>query len=127
MFDKISEYAFESLIAISLVIISFKWNKLDIILFIIPLVPFIVVSGFYPSRSNHQCSVKKKLFLQILQFSRESTCVGVSFLIKLLAFRPATLLKKTPIQVFSCEYCEIFQNTYFEKHLRTAAFLLLSL
>ena len=26
----------------------------------------------------------------------------------------------TPTQVFSCEYCEIFKNTYFEKHLQTA-------
>ena len=26
-----------------------------------------------------------------------------------------------PSQVFSCEYCEIFKNTYFEKHLWTAA------
>ena len=23
--------------------------------------------------------------------------------------------------MFSCEYCEIFKNTYFEKHLRIAA------
>ena len=23
--------------------------------------------------------------------------------------------------MFSCEYCEIFKNTYFEEHLRTAA------
>ena len=29
----------------------------------------------------------------------------------------AILLKKTPKQVFSCEYCEIFKNTYFEEHL----------
>ena len=28
---------------------------------------------------------------------------------------------KAPPQVFSCEYCEIFKNTYFEEHLRTAA------
>ena len=34
------------------------------------------------------------------------------------AERPAD---KTPTQVFSCEYCEIPKNTYFEKHLRTAA------
>ena len=26
-----------------------------------------------------------------------------------------------PAQVFSCEYCEIFNKTYFEKHLWTAA------
>ena len=30
--------------------------------------------------------------------------------------------KETPTQVFSCEYCEIFRNTYFEEYLRTAAF-----
>ena len=30
--------------------------------------------------------------------------------------------KETPTQVFSCEHCEIFRNTYFEKHLWTAAF-----
>ena len=30
-------------------------------------------------------------------------------------------MKKTPTQVFFCKYCEIFKNTYFEKHLRTTA------
>ena len=29
--------------------------------------------------------------------------------------------KVTPTHVFSSEYCEIFVNTYFEEHLRTAA------
>ena len=29
--------------------------------------------------------------------------------------------KETPTQVLCCEYCEIFKNTYFEEHLRTAA------
>ena len=38
------------------------------------------------------------------------------FLIKL----PGALLKKTPAQVFPCEYFEIHKNTYFGKHLRTA-------
>ena len=28
--------------------------------------------------------------------------------------------KKTPTEVFSCEYYEIFKNTYFEERLRTA-------
>ena len=31
-----------------------------------------------------------------------------------------TLFKKRPTQMFSCEYCEIFKNNYFEKYLRTA-------
>ena len=29
--------------------------------------------------------------------------------------------KETPTQVFSCEHCEIFKNTYSEVHLRTTA------
>ena len=33
--------------------------------------------------------------------------------------RPATLLKKAPTQVLSCEYCKIFKNSYIEEHLRT--------
>ena len=28
---------------------------------------------------------------------------------------------ETPIQVLSCEICEIFTNTYFAEHLQTAA------
>ena len=30
---------------------------------------------------------------------------------------PATLLKKTPTQVFSCEIYKVFKNYYFEEHL----------
>ena len=30
-------------------------------------------------------------------------------------------LKENPPQVFSCKYCEIYKNSYFEEHLRTAA------
>ena len=45
------------------------------------------------------------------------------------AYKPLTswpsslqlFLKETPTQVFSCEYCAVFKNTYFEKHLGTAA------
>ena len=45
-------------------------------------------------RSSHlRCSIKK-LFLKISQFSQESTCVRVSFLIKLHDFSPATLLER---------------------------------
>ena len=31
-------------------------------------------------------------------------------------------LKTTPTQVFSCEFCKTFKNTYFERHLPTDAF-----
>ena len=29
--------------------------------------------------------------------------------------------KETLAQVFSCEFCEIFKNTFFTEHLRTTA------
>ena len=29
--------------------------------------------------------------------------------------------KESLIQVFSCEFCEIFKNTFFTEHLRTTA------
>ena len=34
-------------------------------------------------------------------------------------FRLVALLKETPTKFFSCEYCEISTNSYFEEHLRT--------
>ena len=35
--------------------------------------------------------------------------------------RPATLFKKTPKQVFSCEFSEIFKSTVFTERLWTTA------
>ena len=52
------------------------------------------------------CSVKK-VFLEILQNSRENTCARASFLIKLQASG------LTLAQVFSCEFCEISKSIFF--------------
>ena len=41
----------------------------------------------------NRCSIKKR-FLKILQWSQESTCVGVYFLMKMLALSPVTFLKR---------------------------------
>ena len=32
-----------------------------------------------------------------------------------------TVKKETLAQVFSCEFCEIFKDTFFTEHLRTSA------
>ena len=56
------------------------------------------------------------MFLEISQNSQENTCVRVSFLIKVQAFKEETLT-----QVFSCEFCEISKNTFFIEHLWAAA------
>ena len=66
------------------------------------------------------------MFLKIWQNSYENTCAGVSLSRSLLSLSRsprshATLLKKTPAQVFSCEFCEIFKNTFLTELLRMPA------
>ena len=51
----------------------------------------------------------KKVFLEISQNSQENTCL---FFNKVEGLRPASLLKDTLTQVFSCEFCEISKNTF---------------
>ena len=55
----------------------------------------------------------KKMLLKISQISQESTCVGVVQGLKLY-------WKATLTHVFSCEICELFKNTFFGEHMRTA-------
>ena len=61
-------------------------------------------------RSTQQTCSLKKLFLKISQNSQENTCARVSFLMKLQA--KAFVTKETLEQDFSCEFCEIFKNTF---------------
>ena len=49
-----------------------------------------------------------KAFLKISQNPQESTCACVSFI------QDCDFIKKVILaQVFLCEFCEIFKNTYF--------------
>ena len=61
--------------------------------------------------------VCKKSVLKISQNLQENTCVRVSFLIKLQAEACNFIEKETLAQVFSCEFWEIFKNTFFIEHL----------
>ena len=40
-----------------------------------------------------------------------------SLLIKLLGLQVCNFIKESPTQVFSCEYFQIFKNTFFAEHL----------
>ena len=51
-------------------------------------------------------------------FTEKYLCWSL-FIIKLQAFSLQVFQKETPTQVLSCEVCETFKNTYFEKHLQT--------
>ena len=71
------------------------------------------------SRNSHQrCSIKKAVLKNFAIFTGIHLCWSL-FLIKLQAYRPAILLKTDSTKGFFCEYCEIFKNTLFEKHLQT--------
>ena len=49
-------------------------------------------------------------------FARKTPALE-SLLRKVQVLGPATLLKKTPTQVFSCKISEIFKNTFFTEGL----------
>ena len=49
------------------------------------------------------------VLLKVLQNSQEKTCARVSFNTEACNF----IKKETLVQVFSCEFCEIFKNTFF--------------
>ena len=73
--------------------------------------------------------MQKQSFTDVLQIgvletfanSQENTCVGVSFLIKLQVWGPATLLKRDYNTYVFLWNQQNFTNTYFEEYLRTAA------
>ena len=71
---------------------------------------------------NKQLFCKKPVLKNLAIFTGKHLCWS-HFLIKMLAFSPVTLLKETPTEVFSCEYCKKFKNTCFEKHLRAAVWM----
>ena len=66
-----------------------------------------------------KCSVKK-VFLEISQNSQENLCQS-PFFNKVTGLRPATLLKETLAQVFSCEFCENSKNIFLHKTSLVAA------
>ena len=72
-------------------------------------------------RSCHlRCSIKKLFSKKFTVFRGKHLCWGL-FLITLQAFWSATFLKRDSNPGYSCGYCKIFQTSYFEKHLPTAA------
>ena len=81
----------------------------------------ILSSHKISEKYNEQTVFHKKAVLKNFVIFTGKTCVGISFLIKMLAFRHEALLKSDSNSGVFFEYWEIFNNTYFEEHLWTAA------
>ena len=61
------------------------------------------------SRNSHwRCAIKKAVLKNLAIFIGKHLCWSL-------------FNEVVPTQLFSCEYYEIFKNTYFKKHLRTVA------
>ena len=74
---------------------------------------FILSNLLYLEAVTQMYSVKK-VFLEILQSSQENTCVRASVLINFIK-------KETLSQVFSCEFCKIYKNTFSYRTTSVAA------
>ena len=70
------------------------------------------------SEAATRTSSVKKVFLKISQNLQKNTCVRVAFLKKLQASGQQLLKKEVSDTVFSCEFCQIFKNTFFIEHHR---------
>ena len=55
---------------------------------------------------------EKDVLKTFAKFTGKHLCQSL-FFNKVAGLRPSTLLKKTLSQVLSCEFCEIFKNTFF--------------
>ena len=84
------------------------------------IVNFEQIWHIAPVKSSHRGYSVKKVFLEISQNSQENTCARVSFLTKLQAACNLSKIE-TLAQVFSCEYYEIYKNTFFTEHFLATA------
>ena len=68
-------------------------------------------------RSSHpEMFCEKDVLRNFVKFTGKYLCQGLFF------NKVAGLIKKEALaQVFSCEFCEIFKNTFFTEHFRETA------
>ena len=82
----------------------------------------IVSCIFFMHCKRNYMKIQKQSFANVLQNFIRKQLRWNFFLIKLKSLSLATLWKKTPTQVFSCEISEVFKNTFFYSIPRVAAF-----
>ena len=72
-------------------------------------------------RNSHQrCCIKKAVFKSFAKFTEKHLCERL-FFNKVAATAYNSIKKVTLLQVFSCEFCVIFKNTFLTEHIRVTA------
>ena len=75
--------------------------------------PQIFLIQFIDGRSHQRCSVKKGVLRNFAKFNGKHLCQCLYF----NNVAGLNFIKKEALaQVFSCEFCEIFKNTFFTEH-----------
>ena len=73
-------------------------------------------------RSRHRrCSVRKGVLRNFAKLTGKHLCQSLFFLIKLQDWACNFTKKETLEHVFSCEFCEIFKNTFLTERLWTTS------
>ena len=75
----------------------------------------------YRQKQPLEVFLKKKVFLKISQNSQESTCSRVLFQIKMQVSACDFIKKETLALTFSCEFWQIFKNTFLYRTTPVAA------
>ena len=70
-----------------------------------------------PRGSRRRCCIKKGLLKNFSKFTEKHLCQSL-FFNKDAGAADNFIKKETLAQVFSCEFCKIFKNTFFIEHLR---------
>ena len=71
-------------------------------------------------RSSHRrCSIKTGVLKNFAKFTRQHLCQSLTVFLKKVFCK--FIKKETLTHVFSCEFCEIFQNTFFTENIWTTA------
>ena len=105
VFDHFVGLAFKGLMWPPLIVLSaYKFNNL------------IFITGDSVQIFTWGRSVKKGLLCNLCSMQKQPPEVFFGRTLCLQLY-----LKKSPTQVFSCGYCKMFKNIYFEEHLQTAA------
>ena len=76
--------------------------------------------------SQRRCFIQKAVLNVFAIFTGKHLCWSLLSL-KLKPWRPAVLLKKTPTEVFYCEYCEILRTPILKNSCKRLLLYILSL
>ena len=68
---------------------------------------------------HRMCSLRKTVLESFAKPAGKLLCRSL-FFNEVVGLRSSTLLKKTSTQVFSCQFCEFYKNSYLEEHKQTA-------